>query len=154
MLSATARLARVLGRLTRFRSQTGVDPVARRFLWNVVSEICTQRQDCAVVLTTHVMEELEALCTRVGIMVGGRLRCLGSIQHLKGRFGRGYQLELKIRHPTSSEGEALARSKLGQGGVKKVLAESLADICAAQTNLFAACRRCWFSRTLLHRKRF
>ena len=102
-----------------------------------------------MVLTTHVMEEVEALCTRVGIMVGGRLRCLGSIQHLKGRFGRGYQLELKIRHPTSSEGEALARSKLGQGGVKKVLAESLADICAAQTNLFAACRRCWFSRTLL-----
>ena len=82
-------------------------------------------------------------------MVGGRLRCLGSIQHLKGRFGRGYQLELKIRHPTSSEGEALARSKLGQGGVKKVLAESLADICADQANLFGACRRCWFSRTLM-----
>lgn len=33
---------------------TGVDPVARRFLWNVISEICTERQDCAVVLTTHV----------------------------------------------------------------------------------------------------
>lgn len=31
------------------------------------------------------MEECEALCTRLAIMVNGRLRCLGSIQHLKNR---------------------------------------------------------------------
>jgi ABC-type Na+ transport system ATPase subunit NatA len=44
---------------------TGVDPVARRFLWNVISSLAAQ-QSCAVILTTHVMEEVEALCTRVG----------------------------------------------------------------------------------------
>ena len=44
------------------------------------------------VLTTHSMEECEALCSRVGIMVGGRLRCLGTPQHLKSRFGNGYIL--------------------------------------------------------------
>ena len=109
---------------------TGVDPVARRFLWNVISEICTERQDCAVVLTTHVMEEVEALCTRVGIMVGGRLRCLGSIQHLKSRYGRGYRLEVKLQQPTVVEGEALAQSKLGpDAGLQKVLSETLADVC-------------------------
>eukprot|EP01047_Picozoa_sp_COSAG01_P083701 COSAG01_NODE_17629_length_1136_cov_1.054002_1_plen_41_part_10 len=33
---------------------TGVDPVARRFLWNVISSLAAQ-QSCAVILTTHVM---------------------------------------------------------------------------------------------------
>lgn len=37
--------------------------------------------------TSHAgsMEECEALCTRMAIMVNGRFRCLGSIQHLKNR---------------------------------------------------------------------
>lgn len=35
------------------------------------------RRDKAVVLTTHSMEEAEALCDRLGIFVGGRLSCLG-----------------------------------------------------------------------------
>lgn len=40
---------------------------------------------CQPVLSVHSMEECEALCTRLAIMVNGRLRCLGSIQHLKNR---------------------------------------------------------------------
>lgn len=36
-------------------------------------------------VSVHSMEECEALCTRLAIMVNGRLRCLGSIQHLKNR---------------------------------------------------------------------
>lgn len=43
------------------------------------------------------MEECEALCPRIGIMATGRLRCLGSAQHLKNKFGQGYQVELKVR---------------------------------------------------------
>ena len=42
-----------------------------------------------MVLTSHSMEECEALCTRLGILAAGRLRCLGSVQHLKNRFGAG-----------------------------------------------------------------
>ena len=41
------------------------------------------------------MEEAAALCTRIGIMVAGRLACLGTAQHLKSKFGLGYLLELK-----------------------------------------------------------
>ncbi len=43
------------------------------------------------------MEEADALCTRVGIMVRGELRCLGSTQHLKNKYGGGYVLEVKLR---------------------------------------------------------
>ena len=51
------------------------------------------------ILTTHSMEEADALCSRVGIMVKGELRCLGSIQHLKNKFGAGYQLEVGEMNP-------------------------------------------------------
>ena len=77
---------------------TGVDPVARRFMWDIISEICADEGGTTVILTTHNMEECEALCTRLGIMVGGYMRCLGSITHLRDRFGQGYQLELKLRY--------------------------------------------------------
>jgi ATP-binding cassette subfamily A (ABC1) protein 1 len=92
---------------------TGVDPVARRFMWDIIAEICTQRRQTTVVLTTHNMEECEALCTRVGIMVGGHLRCLGSVTHLRSRYGRGFQLEVKISYPDVHEVQAcLARHRI------------------------------------------
>ena len=81
---------------------TGMDPVARRFMWDVIARISNQRKQCSIILTTHSMEECEALCNRVGIMVGGRLRCLGGVQHLKHKFGRGYMAELQVAHPLPS----------------------------------------------------
>ncbi|XP_065198795.1 phospholipid-transporting ATPase ABCA1-like, partial [Sycon ciliatum] len=42
------------------------------------------------------MEECEALCTRLAIMVNGQFKCLGSIQHLKSKFGQGYTIMLKV----------------------------------------------------------
>lgn len=50
----------------------------------------------AVILTTHSMEECEALCQRIGIMVSGRLKCVGSAQHLRSRYGNGYQLDVNV----------------------------------------------------------
>lgn len=46
---------------------TGMDPAARRFMWEVISDIVTKREKCSLILTTHSMEEAEALCTRIGI---------------------------------------------------------------------------------------
>uniref|UniRef100_A0A8C6P4U4 P-type phospholipid transporter n=1 Tax=Nothobranchius furzeri TaxID=105023 RepID=A0A8C6P4U4_NOTFU len=74
---------------------TGMDPLSRRFLWkSIMSVIQDQR---AVVLTSHSMEECEALCTRLAIMVNGSFKCLGTIQHLKYKFGDGYVVTMKIR---------------------------------------------------------
>ncbi|KAK1383619.1 hypothetical protein POM88_021354 [Heracleum sosnowskyi] len=64
-----------------------MDPIAKRFMWEVISRLSTRQGKTAVILTTHSMNEAQALCTRTGIMVGGRLRCIGSSQHLKTRFG-------------------------------------------------------------------
>ena len=72
----------------------GLDPVSRRNLWSVILRTMSRR---AVVLTTHSMEEAEALCSRIGIMVKGQLRALGTKQHLKAKFGSGYELTVKLK---------------------------------------------------------
>ncbi|KAJ1623330.1 P-loop containing nucleoside triphosphate hydrolase protein [Pavlovales sp. CCMP2436] len=71
---------------------SGMDPLARRHMWDVLSR--ESRRRC-IVLTSHAMEECEALCSRIAIIAGGRLRALGGLQRLKARFGSGYVLELK-----------------------------------------------------------
>jgi ATP-binding cassette subfamily A (ABC1) protein 3 len=48
---------------------TGVDPQARRFMWDVISRISAVRKTTSIVLTTHSMEEAEALSTQMCIMV-------------------------------------------------------------------------------------
>jgi len=75
----------------------GMDPEARRFMWDVVGKISNNKTS-AVVLTTHSMEEAEALSTKMGIMVkGGVFKCFGSSQHIKDKFGTGYVIDLKVR---------------------------------------------------------
>ncbi|XP_030594647.1 phospholipid-transporting ATPase ABCA1b isoform X2 [Archocentrus centrarchus] len=76
---------------------TGMDPKARRALWNCILSVIKEGR--SVVLTSHSMEECEALCTRMAIMVNGRFRCLGSVQHLKNRFGDGYTIILRVAGP-------------------------------------------------------
>lgn len=54
-----------------------------------------------MVLTSHSMEECEALCTRLAIMVKGSFRCLGSPQHIKDRFGDGYSVKIWLGQETN-----------------------------------------------------
>uniref|UniRef100_A0A8C3DUL0 P-type phospholipid transporter n=1 Tax=Corvus moneduloides TaxID=1196302 RepID=A0A8C3DUL0_CORMO len=78
---------------------TGMDPQSRRLLWDSIVGVL--RDGRAVVLTSHSMEECEALCTRLAIMVQGTFKCLGTIQELKYKFGDGYIVTLKIKSPRS-----------------------------------------------------
>ncbi|KAL0617246.1 ATP-binding cassette sub-family A member 3 [Plecturocebus cupreus] len=55
------------------------------------------------------MEECEALCTQLAIMVQGQFKCLGSPQHLKSKFGSGYSLRAKVR--SEGQQEALEEFK-------------------------------------------
>uniref|UniRef100_A0A673ML47 Zgc:172302 n=1 Tax=Sinocyclocheilus rhinocerous TaxID=307959 RepID=A0A673ML47_9TELE len=78
---------------------TGMDPKAKRFLWNCILSVIKEGR--SVILTSHSMEECEALCTRMAIMVNGRFQCLGSVQHLKNRFGDGYTIILRLSTPSA-----------------------------------------------------
>ena len=96
---------------------TGMDPVARRFMWEVITDIVTKREKCSVILTTHSMEECEALCTRIGIMVGGRLKCLGPSQRLRSQYGHGYQIEINYANPTEENLREIFMSILRSSGI-------------------------------------
>uniref|UniRef100_A0A8C1UZ45 ATP binding cassette subfamily A member 3 n=1 Tax=Cyprinus carpio TaxID=7962 RepID=A0A8C1UZ45_CYPCA len=80
---------------------TGMDPVARRLLWDAITR--TRESGKAIIITSHSMEECEALCTRLAVMVKGQFKCLGSPQHLKSKFGSGYTLLAKVRVETELE---------------------------------------------------
>ncbi|KAH9599662.1 ABC transporter-like [Trypanosoma melophagium] len=71
----------------------GMDPVARRGLWTTIQKASMY---CSVVLTTHHLEEVEALADVVVIMVDGTLRCIGDKVHLKNKYGSGYEMHLRV----------------------------------------------------------
>jgi len=73
---------------------SGMDPEARRFLWDVLAAVVASGK--SIILTSHSMEECEALCTRLTIMKGGRFECIGTPQHLKSRFGQGFSVIAKV----------------------------------------------------------
>lgn len=85
---------------------SGMDPGARRFLWDALVAVLTDNR--SIVLTSHSMEECEALCTRLAIMVNGQFQCLGSPQHLKTRYGKGYTLVVKVRPTRDGPGSTAA----------------------------------------------
>jgi len=68
---------------------TGLDPASRRALWEVIHGF---KRQCAMLLTTHSMEEAEALCDRLAIINHGKLRCIGASAELKQRYGQFYKI--------------------------------------------------------------
>lgn len=80
---------------------TGMDPATKRFLWNVLCKVRDSGK--CIILTSHSMEECEALCTRLAIMVNGSFKCLGSTQRLKSKYSEGYTLTIKAKKGTDNE---------------------------------------------------
>lgn len=68
---------------------TGLDPVNKRFIWKMIQNMKKQR---AVILTTHSMEEADFLSDRIGVIVEGRFKCIGTPLDLKKIYGTGYLL--------------------------------------------------------------
>ncbi|XP_063703387.1 phospholipid-transporting ATPase ABCA1-like [Culicoides brevitarsis] len=87
---------------------TGMDPLAKRNFWNAICKIRDQGK--TIVLTTHSIEEAEALCTRLCIMVNGEFKCLGSSQHLKSKFSQGYVLTVKVGRKRQSSPDRASSS--------------------------------------------
>jgi ABC-2 type transport system ATP-binding protein len=62
---------------------TGLDPEGRRQLWDVIRGMAALRK--TVLLTTHYLDEAEALSTRVGVIIGGELVDVGAAPAIGGR---------------------------------------------------------------------
>ena len=94
---------------------TGLDPQARRNLWSLVKEV--HQRGVTVVMTTHYMEEAEALCQRLAIMDRGRLVTVDTPRNLINQLDATYTVKLVVANPLT---EAQVASL--NGGVEVVQA--------------------------------
>jgi ABC-2 type transport system ATP-binding protein len=92
----------------------GLDPVARDSVWARVRQL-QEEHGTTVLLTTHYMEEADALCDRVALMHHGTVRALGAPGELKAALGPEATLEDVFRHHT---GDLLAGQE--KGGLRSV----------------------------------
>ena len=72
---------------------SGVDPASRRKIWKTL-EYAKQQLNCSIVITSHSMDECEALCSRIAIMGRGSVKCLGSSQHLRSKYCQGFAVRI------------------------------------------------------------
>lgn len=79
----------------------GLEPQARQHLWNVFRSLI--RQGRCILLTSDSVEECEAVCTKMAIMVNGKFRCYGPIDHLKKKFASGCTLVLRASKYANQE---------------------------------------------------
>jgi ABC-2 type transport system ATP-binding protein len=81
---------------------TGLDIEARQALWRAIRELVAQ--GCGVLLTTHYLEEAEALADRVVVVNGGRVVAQGSVQSI-----RAHVAQRRIRCISALDADAVAR---------------------------------------------
>ncbi|KAI9209272.1 P-loop containing nucleoside triphosphate hydrolase protein [Polychytrium aggregatum] len=81
---------------------TGVDISIRQKIWQGIEKL---KERSSIILTSHSMEEVDALSDRIAILINGQLRCLGTSQRLKNVYGSGYKIAVKLS--SSSRSQAL-----------------------------------------------
>ncbi|MCJ1910092.1 ABC transporter ATP-binding protein [Planococcus ruber] len=79
----------------------GLDVRARIDLWKILLQL---KGDITIILTTHYLEEVEALADRIGIMQAGRLRALGTLEDLQERTGLEKLQDIFIQLTEEEEG--------------------------------------------------
>lgn len=74
---------------------TGLDPQARRHLWDLIKEV--QNRGISVILTTHYMDEAEILCDRIAIMDRGEIIKLDTPKKLiKDLLAKGFKKKQRV----------------------------------------------------------
>jgi len=94
---------------------TGLDPTSRQDLWNVLRRLREER-GLTILMSTHYMEEAEALCDRLAIINGGRVAAIDTPANLRRSVGAD-QLRMRLGAPaTPAQQEALAQ-RFGRSNV-------------------------------------
>ena len=83
---------------------SGMDTTLRREFWDILANY---KRDRIILLTTHYMDEADALGDNIGIMARGKLICCGSSMFLKKRFGIGYNLNISKTSSSVNSGAIL-----------------------------------------------
>jgi ABC-type multidrug transport system ATPase subunit len=73
---------------------SGMDSYAMRSMWQCISSLVKENNSLSIIITTHSMEEAEALCNRIGILKNGEFVCIGTVQELKNKYELGYIIDI------------------------------------------------------------
>ncbi|UCH72419.1 MAG: ATP-binding cassette domain-containing protein, partial [Thermoplasmatales archaeon] len=87
----------------------GLDPQSRLVLWDYIQSLC-KKKGKTVVLTTHLMDEADALSDRIAIIDQGKLLLLDTPENLKQGIGTGDVIEITLSDPRLN-GEAISLIK-------------------------------------------
>jgi ABC-type multidrug transport system ATPase subunit len=101
----------------------GLDPVARRDVWALISAV--KKWGRTVILTTHYLEEAELLSDRIGILQGGELKRLGTLDGLYRSVSKTYRLVYNSSDETAerTSNERVVCDEANFAGVKKIIEE-------------------------------
>ena len=91
----------------------GVDVELRQTLWQFIQRL--NRQGHTIILTTHYLEEAEALCGRIAMLKQGQVVALDTTQNLLARFS-GHTLNLRLRPGAVLPASLIARATAVNGG--------------------------------------
>lgn len=75
----------------------GLDPVARASVWQHILEL-RKNYGTTILLTTHLLEEVDSLCDRMAIMTHGKMVTIGTVEALKNSLGPNIPLEEVFVH--------------------------------------------------------
>lgn len=73
----------------------GVNVKERREIWNLIQNIYESQR--TVIISSNIVAECEALCTRLAIVVNGEFSCIGSVQAIKNKFCNELILKIKLK---------------------------------------------------------
>jgi len=73
---------------------TGMDPEAKRFMWNSIKKF---KKDSGVVMTTHSLDEAEALADYLAIMKQGEFKFIGTLSELREQYSKGLYVDLMLK---------------------------------------------------------
>jgi ABC-2 type transport system ATP-binding protein len=91
---------------------TGLDPISRRGIWSTINEIKVSGGCC--LLTTHMLEEAEALATQIVVLRKGTVAAQGTVQALKQTWGDGYLLSIDSESVDAETAKMFVESLLSE----------------------------------------
>lgn len=90
--------------------EAGMDISTIQYLWEAISK--EKEKGRTILLATHSMEECEAVCDRIGVLVKGKITCIGNTQRLINKFANDYILTIRSKKEQGESQEEAKHEKL------------------------------------------
>ena len=112
---------------------SGMDPISRLEVWNAVN---TLKKDHTILLTTHDMEDMRALCSRVMVLGHGQLLYDGTLTNLLHRYDTAHTLT--VTYDGAADALKLPQGAVQDGGTWRIVLQKDGDLSETMRQVMAA----------------